>query len=373
MTNKKLENYQACMILHAVGDTIGYNNNYYEFFNGGILSFNNAIEKFYDFLSHGGINHFSLENRTVSDDTLLHIDVANSLLIDDPTINNIGDDLSKRFVITYKKHFENKENERDPGLSILKNLKRLANGGKWNTTPYDFYDGGSGASMRSSCIGLIYWNNFDMLLKVSLETSMITHNSTTGYLGGFTSAFFTSCAINKIPIEQWASKLIEIFDKEIILNYLKANGTNDDIQNYKKDHKYFLSKWQLYIDDKFKDGDPIKRKSFTNLVFRSKYYNDNISSIGLDSETKGELKFIGSVGDDSVIIAYDCLLDARDNWEKLVIYSMLHMGDTDTTGCIAGSWYGALYGFHDVPKHYIDQVEFSDSLHKIGKNLFDKS
>ena len=30
---------------------------------------------------------------------------------------------------------------------------------------------------------------------------------------------------------------------------------------------------------------------------------------------------------------------------------MLHCGDSDSTGCIAGSWYGALYGLNNVPKN----------------------
>jgi ADP-ribosylarginine hydrolase len=30
---------------------------------------------------------------------------------------------------------------------------------------------------------------------------------------------------------------------------------------------------------------------------------------------------------------------------------MLHGGDNDSTGCIAGSWYGALHGFNGVPRN----------------------
>jgi ADP-ribosylarginine hydrolase len=32
---------------------------------------------------------------------------------------------------------------------------------------------------------------------------------------------------------------------------------------------------------------------------------------------------------------------------------ILHGGDNDSTGTIAGAWYGALYGLNNVPsKHY---------------------
>ena len=57
----------------------------------------------------------------------------------------------------------------------------------------------------------------------------------------------------------------------------------------------------------------------------------------------------GALGVDSVIIAYDALLYSKDSWEQLCLSSMLHGGDSDSTGTIAGAWFGSLYGFKDVP------------------------
>lgn len=56
----------------------------------------------------------------------------------------------------------------------------------------------------------------------------------------------------------------------------------------------------------------------------------------------------------------------------LVFYAMLHGGDTDTTGCIAGSWYGAMYGFSDVPKSRIENIENKEELYNLGKKLYKK-
>ena len=42
----------------------------------------------------------------------------------------------------------------------------------------------------------------------------------------------------------------------------------------------------------------------------------------------------GSGADDCVIIAYDCLLMSKNNYEKLIYTSMIHIGDSDTTGSI---------------------------------------
>ncbi len=37
-----------------------------------------------------------------------------------------------------------------------------------------------------------------------------------------------------------------------------------------------------------------------------------------------------------------------ENWKDLCHKSMIHGGDSDSTGCIAAGWYGALYGFKEV-------------------------
>jgi ADP-ribosylarginine hydrolase len=44
-------------------------------------------------------------------------------------------------------------------------------------------------------------------------------------------------------------------------------------------------------------------------------------------------------------------LGSNDNWEELMLRAALHGGDSDSTGCIAGSWFGAIYGFKNVHKN----------------------
>lgn len=76
----------------------------------------------------------------------------------------------------------------------------------------------------------------------------------------------------------------------------------------------------------------------------------------------------GALGVDAAIIAYDSLLGSLDNYEEMCLRSMLHGGDNDSTGTIAGAWFGALYGFKGVPmaKHIndLEDKEFIDTLGK---------
>lgn len=63
------------------------------------------------------------------------------------------------------------------------------------------------------------------------------------------------------------------------------------------------------------------------------------------------------MGVDSVIIAYDALLGAGESWEELCLRGMLHGGDSDSTGTIAGAWFGAVYGFKEIPYEYYADAE----------------
>jgi ADP-ribosylglycohydrolase len=78
----------------------------------------------------------------------------------------------------------------------------------------------------------------------------------------------------------------------------------------------------------------------------------------------------GGNGPTSVIMAYDGLADCDGNWEKLMYYTMLHGGDSDTVGAIAGGFYGILYGYGNVPMRLLENIEMKDKLIDIAKKLY---
>ena len=100
--------------------------------------------------------------------------------------------------------------------------------------------------------------------------------------------------------------------------------------------------------------------------YRSKFFHDMFHF------NKNRI-YPGAGGDDSVIIAYDALLDSKDNWEKLVVYSMLHVGDSDTTGTIAGAFYGAMYGITNISKRMTKKFNMTKELSDIGLQLYKTS
>lgn len=364
------DRYIGCMLLHAVGDTVGYKNSEWEFMIG---SFSKTFEKLYEFIDLGGITNISLKNWKVSDDTILHIKTAISILHDFNSINSLGKILKTNFLDALKQFKKEGYNVRSPGKATLESLFIFDKGGDWKDIPYDLYNGGSGAAMRSLCIGLAFHGeeNRHKLIQIAIESGRMTNNSTVGYLGGLASALFTAFAIENKHINKWPCLLLELFNNGTIDKYIRSAGR--DVEKYEEDHHIFLEKWHRYVDDKFNnEGIVIKRKSSANFIYREKYYHE---TFGLKTKSKDSLgvgTFIGSGGDDSVIIALDCLIDSGDNWEKLVYYSMLHMGDTDTTGAIAAGLFGALYGYKNIPHNFLEHIEYKKELTDIGKQLFNK-
>jgi len=370
------DKYISCMVMHAIGDTIGFKNGEWEFMSGG---FEKANEKLYEFIELGGVNNISFKDWRVSDDTIMHIQTAVSLLENYNSINTFGQILKKNFLDAYEQFLKEGLKWRYPGISTMDALKLFKDGAEWSDIPYNVYSGGSGASMRSLCIGLAYYGetNRDQLVQISIESGRMTNNSTVGYLGAFASALFASLAIEGKEITEWPFILYDMLKKnEIIDRYMIITGR--DVESYNRDKHDFIGKWYTYMNSKFDDKKkPIHRRADKNVVERGKLYHLNYGfkkQRHRDKQGEGteEKTYIGSGGDDSVIIAYDALLDAGNNWEKLIVYAMLHMGDTDTTGCIAAGLYGILYGMDKIPENYFKDLEYKKELINIGKKLYKK-
>ena len=70
------------------------------------------------------------------------------------------------------------------------------------------------------------------------------------------------------------------------------------------------------------------------------------------------------------MIAYDAFLSCGGSWEELCLRAILHGGDNDSTGTIAGAWFGANYGFKGVPANHYDELEDNLKLKIYGEQLF---
>jgi ADP-ribosylglycohydrolase len=179
-------------------------------------------------------------------------------------------------------------------------------------------------------------------------------------LGGFTSALFTALAIEKVNIIKWPYIMLDMIESERLKSFIDYKNLD-----HSSDYLLYIRHWKKYLETRFQDGKPIRNKSFTNPLFRIKYYHDNFFK-------DYEFSQIGGSGPLCMIMAYDALLDCNGKWEKLIVYGMLHSGDSDTIGSIAGGLYGAVYMKGDVPEHMLKYLEKKEELLKISKKLSEK-
>lgn len=378
MTNMK-DNYIALFLLHALGDTLGYNNTLWEFNLiddvNMIMSkehiLKSTLEIISDFIYKGGISAINLKGWNISDDTLFNYDIANFIL--NVTFDK-SNKVNENHIIELKKNMKNTV-KKQVKLDIERGFGKMSIDAIFTWTDkiderhkeYNKFSGGNGCAMRTLAIGLRFYKDEDLdkLIECSIISSKITHNSPIGYLSGLCTAFFVKLAINKVHIYEWVFLLIELIESKKIKQYIDID--NNDVYD---DYRNTVRIWKKYVEMFFSNKkEPLNLKTSINLIARIKTMIELDESIGLESVNKASA---GNNGPSSVIMAYNGLIDCQGNWEKLVYYTMLHGGDSDTVGAIAGGLYGILYGYGNVPMRLLEHIEMKEDLIKIGEKFYDK-
>ena len=358
--------FQACMVLAGVGDALGYGNGSWEFNPSGVTIHEEAKRL-------GGVENIQIEYHSrVSDDTVMHMATARALVSDKwHDHENLLHVMAKEYIDCMRDM-----KGRAPGVTCSSSVHRLTPfKPKGYHIRFNPRGGGCGAAMRAAPIGLYYWRpeQIDSLLEVAVESGRMTHNHPTGYLGSLATALFVSYAIQKKPLREWGAGLMETLPmaKEFIIT------RGRDVEENLKSWDYFKMQWKNYLMRR-KIGDGKSAPVF--------YYND--TSVKARDAFYEELSFDGTggaSGHDAPMIAYEALLGSLKSntidaspthkmrqWVELCERSMLHGGDSDSTGIIAAACWGAMEGFNGVPENHYLNLEYCRKLIFLGNQLFDK-
>jgi hypothetical protein len=158
---------------------------------------------------------------------------------------------------------------------------------------------------------------------------------------------------------------VELLQSNLIKKYIDIE--DEDIYF---DYRSTIRVWKKFIDLYFDENNKLKEfKLKNNLLGRITIFLQLNDILYPNSEYKN---IVGGTGPTSVIMAYASIIDGGDNWEKIIYYAMLHSGDSDTVGAIAGALYGILYGLKNVPQHLLKNLEMKEKLEKIGNNIYNK-
>ena len=153
--------------------------------------------------------------------------------------------------------------------------------------------------------------------------------------------------------------LINIISK--VDEYMKKTNIYEE---YKKDKDQFWSLWYKFNEEKINHYE-YKSEEF---LFGADRYNSLVEYEPAITKEHFDYSKFGASGIGATIFAYDALLMSYNfknktfNFNNLVYFSALHFGDNDSTGMIAGNWYGAYLGFENFNKSKLNMLEFKSKL-----------
>ena len=360
-----------------IGDTIGFGNGNTSSNNFNDMKCTNNNEAYqlsgwtsyhiFDFISKGSYSGFKLNDYIISEAGMFMLAVYDALSttkLKKYESNTIVDNIIIRIMEYYNN--DKKKSKRFYDDNLIEKLRDLSEADfNYNTFSYNEDNLGSEPLVRGIPLALKYNNDIEKLLELSIETTRITNNNPTSYIGTFATALFISLAIKKIDPNKWIDELLNYFIDGNINDYIKnkIKTNKKEIRFHFQDlveYQYLLNNYkESRFDKKTNKFLPSNNGGSKYLMFlpdRIFYFYSKFGSPGNFNP--------GSNGLDCLLIAYDSFMECDSNFEKLIYLSMLHAGKSNYTGCIAGALFGAYYGEKKLPDN-LSKIEVQDKLNKL--------
>ena len=342
---RNLSKFKGCLLGGAVGDALGYT-----------VEFMREPEIFARYGSQG-INRYELHDgkALISDDTQMTLFTAVGLLYGQTRgmMRGIGGNgcgfirnayldwldtqtmvfpfQPDRMRVAWLANFEEFYHRRAPGTTCM---TVLGNGGLGTLQHPVNNSKGCGGVMRVSPIGLYFcdkehWTEQEIDM-VGAEVAAITHGHVLGYIPAAALVHIVhglasgKCKDIRQAVEDTADALITLFPKE------------DEIV-----HLFALLRRAIELSQK--DMDDL----------------DAIHALGK-----------GWVAEETLAIAVYCALKYSDDFEKAIIATVNHGGDSDSTGAVTGNILGAYLGVEAIPQYYLEDLELHDIIEEIAEDLY---
>jgi len=186
---------------------------------------------------------------------------------------------------------------------------------------------GCGTVMRIAPVGLVYKHDREIAFREAVYISALTHGHPSGYLsGGFLASVIADLA-NRV-----------------------------DIQSAIFNAKNILISWENHSE--------VLRVIDLALELHENYKNKDL--------TNKEIEKIGSgwTAEEALAISLLCALHYQHNFEKGVLLSVNHSGDSDSTGAITGNILGLILGTDCIPPKWKEKLLYHDIVEEMGLDLF---
>ena len=117
------------------------------------------------------------------------------------------------------------------------------------------------------------------------------------------------------------------------------------------------------------------RREFVNVKHLSEQIALIDKAIDLANEDVDDLEAIrelgqGWVAEETLAIAIYCALKYSNDFDKALIASVNHSGDSDSTGAVTGNILGAYLGLSGIPEKYLKNLELKNVILELADDLF---
>lgn len=339
----------GCMIGGAIGDALG--------FPVEFLAVNTIEHKY----GIGGIKEYELTDgkAVVSDDTQMELFTAEGIIDcnDKDYLNSIAESYLNWYdtqaIADKKRNNKEKTHElfnaykdnsylmsfediyelRAPGNTCLRALRSKAKGIESLTSKADNNSKGCGSIMRVASISC-YFKDAEKAAEIAADTSKLTH----GHILGYASSYM------------YAHMLSNIIHNNMSLKKAIRSSFDAVINKYGEDYTEVNSMLQLVT----------KAVLLSKETSKSDY--ENINKIGQ-----------GWVAEETLALSIYFALRYGNDFEKAIVASVNHSGDSDSVGKVTGNLVGAVVGLEAIPDKFIEKLEFKDLIIEMSEKLAEKS
>ena len=342
--DKLLDRCRGSLVGGAIGDALGYTVEFFSLDN---------IKKRYGEL---GLTEYELNKNGVaefSDDTQMSLFTAEGLLKAISSGKNEIKDICSSIRGAYEHWYATQTrvpyplgdswltnvsslwSERAPGMTCMSALHQISYG---DGSAVSNDSKGCGGVMRVAPIGIFAAAHPTVL---NLENA--------GNLAGYAAEI-----THKHPLSSYSSMALAMLITEIMAD----EEIDRDRFRYVIIDRVFKSLGERYP----KDND---LANLFNLILKA------MALAGLKREDSECIRELGQgwVAEETLAIAVFSVMRYINDFEKCVICSVNHSGDSDSTGAVAGNIIGAILGYAAIPKRFKANLELHDLLVSVADDL----
>ena len=222
---------------------------------------------------------------------------------------------------------------REPGRTCLSALFAYAKGARGSIESPINSSKGCGGVMRAAPIGIYFGGKdvgIDEVDMIGAEAAAITHGHELGY----------------IP----AAALVHII-------HLVSHDDNISLRDAVSDMLDAMPKL-------FPNAEHIRE--FTDLIEAAIALSESDETDAEAIRALGE----GWVAEETLAIAIYSALKYSDNFERAIVASVNHGGDSDSTGAVTGNILGAYLGMSAIPEKFLEKLELKDVILELADDLY---